>query len=108
MPDRMRTTASTFADGDIGGLVAGKTLLDAIEIRFRLGNAGPSPLSVAAVSMGPPGAAGGVRSRVKLNVATVEFVEVAVVLLLTCTRIVFTPSRSSARSRSRDRPGTHD
>ena len=46
MSDRMRTVAPTFGDGDVGGLVAGKTLLDAIEIRFRLCNAGPSPLSV--------------------------------------------------------------
>ncbi len=46
MPDRMRTAAPTTGAGDVGGLVAGKTLLDAIEIRFRLANAGPSPLSV--------------------------------------------------------------
>src|SRR5205814_9074929 len=44
MPDRMHTAAPT--SGDVGGLVAGKTLLDAIEIRFRLADAGPSPLSV--------------------------------------------------------------
>src|SRR2546421_7463304 len=52
MPDRMRTTAPTSADGDGGGLVAGKTLLDAIEIRFRLANAGPSPLSVDGRQLG--------------------------------------------------------
>ncbi len=46
MRNRMRTVAPRFGDGDIGGLVAGKTLLDAIEIRFRLAGAGPSPLSV--------------------------------------------------------------
>src|SRR6266496_4223070 len=46
MRNRTRTVAPKFGDGDIGGLVAGKTLLDAIEIRFRLAGAGPSPLSV--------------------------------------------------------------
>ena len=46
MSDRTRTVAPKFGDGDVGGLVAGKTLLDAIEIRFRLAGAGPSPLSV--------------------------------------------------------------
>jgi hypothetical protein len=46
MRNRTHTAAPKFGDGDVGGLVAGKTLLDAIEIRFRLAGAGPSPLSV--------------------------------------------------------------